>query len=255
MESINNIIRSYRIGMIVPSSNTTMETEMPELLSRQTRRSDDRFTFHSSRLRLMQVTPEALEAMNSNAAGAVDTLCDAQVDCLMYACLVAAMFGGKSSVTETTANLAGQAHTNGRDIPVITSAGALVNALQAMNSKNVAMITPYKKELTARVATTIGEYGINVVRTHSLEVVDNASVGRLDPQQLIAIARNMDLSDVDTLIVSACVQMPSLPVLDIIEQAIGKPVVSAATASAYMLLNNLGITPNITNAGQLLRSN
>lgn len=44
----------FRIGMIVPSSNTTMETEIPALLRSQENNAGDRFTFHASRSRLKQ---------------------------------------------------------------------------------------------------------------------------------------------------------------------------------------------------------
>ena len=86
---------AWRIGMIVPSSSTTMETEVPELLRRQSQKSGDRFTCHAGRLRLKQVTPEALAAMNESAGSGVAALCDAEVDALIYACLVATMFGGR----------------------------------------------------------------------------------------------------------------------------------------------------------------
>ena len=50
--------KQYRIGQIVPSSNTTMETEIPAmLLARQTIRPE-RFTFHSSRMRMKKVIKE-----------------------------------------------------------------------------------------------------------------------------------------------------------------------------------------------------
>lgn len=245
----------YRIGMIVPSSNTTMETEIPELMRRQSSRSGVAFTFHASRLRLLQVTPDALQAMNARATDAVDALCDAQVDCMMYACLVAAMYGGRQSVVETTSRLSSQALSNGNWGPVFTSASALVGALKAMDVQRAAMITPYKKELTRKVANTLGEYGIDVVQAHSLEIVDNAAVGRLTPRNLIAIAAGMDLSSADALILSACVQMPSLPVIEEVEQMLGLPVISAATASAFMLLKYLGIEQAISGAGQLLKSN
>jgi len=44
--------RYYRIGQIVPSSNTTMETEIPMMLRRREEVLSERFTFHSSRLRM-----------------------------------------------------------------------------------------------------------------------------------------------------------------------------------------------------------
>ena len=57
----------HRIGLVVPSSNTTMETELPELLDRIEDQNAYRFTFHSSRMRLKTVSPEELLAMNAQA--------------------------------------------------------------------------------------------------------------------------------------------------------------------------------------------
>ena len=37
---------SYRVGLIVPSSNTTMETEIPEMLRRRSQIEPESFTFH-----------------------------------------------------------------------------------------------------------------------------------------------------------------------------------------------------------------
>jgi maleate isomerase len=51
---------SYRVGMLVPSSNTTMETEVPEVLRRVAGETGDRFTFHSSRMRMKTVSAEEL---------------------------------------------------------------------------------------------------------------------------------------------------------------------------------------------------
>ena len=52
----------YRIGQIVPSSNTTMETEIPALLRAREAVEAERFTFHSSRMRMKKVVKEELEA-------------------------------------------------------------------------------------------------------------------------------------------------------------------------------------------------
>ena len=38
---------NYRVGMIVPSSNTTMETEIPAMLRAREEIRPERFTFHS----------------------------------------------------------------------------------------------------------------------------------------------------------------------------------------------------------------
>ena len=59
-------MKTYRIGQIVPSSNTTMETELPRMMrAREEVLPQDRFTFHSSRMRMQHVTPEELRAILS----------------------------------------------------------------------------------------------------------------------------------------------------------------------------------------------
>ena len=50
------IAKNYRIGLIVPSSNTTMETEIPAMLRARESVLPERFTFHSSRMRMKSVT-------------------------------------------------------------------------------------------------------------------------------------------------------------------------------------------------------
>ena len=48
--------RYRRIGLIVPSSNTTMETEIPAMLRAREGVAPERFTFHSARMRMQEVT-------------------------------------------------------------------------------------------------------------------------------------------------------------------------------------------------------
>ena len=65
----------HRIGLLVPSSNTTMETEVPALLrARERARPEDTFSFHSARLRMEDVTPEGLRAMNEETGRATAEL-------------------------------------------------------------------------------------------------------------------------------------------------------------------------------------
>ena len=50
---------NYRIGQIVPSSNTTMETEIPAMLRRREAILPERFTFHSSRMKACAAPPNS----------------------------------------------------------------------------------------------------------------------------------------------------------------------------------------------------
>jgi maleate cis-trans isomerase len=57
--------KTYRIGQIVPSSNTTMETEIPAMLNAHALAHGTRFTFHSSRMRMKTVKKDELAAMDA----------------------------------------------------------------------------------------------------------------------------------------------------------------------------------------------
>ena len=86
--------QTYRIGQIVPSSNTTMETEIPAMLRAREAQFPERFTFHSSRMRMMHVVKEELAAMDAQSLRCAAELADARVDVMGYACLVAIMAMG-----------------------------------------------------------------------------------------------------------------------------------------------------------------
>ncbi len=243
---------SSRIGLIVPSSNTTMETELPELFRRQTEATGHRYTFHSARAALKNVTREELLAMVGKAADCATAVSDADVDVIAYACLVAVMAQGPGAHVDSEAAIAKAAADNGHPAEVSSSAGALVRTLQELGATRVAMVTPYMKPLTTMVSDYIEGAGITVLDAASLEVADNLAVGCLDPRGLPAIARDLEREGADAIVLSACVQMPSLPAVQAVEDELGLPVITAATATAYEILKALGHTPAITGAGRLL---
>lgn len=246
-------MNATRIGLIVPSSNTTMETELPEMFRRRTELDqDERYTFHSGRMRMRKVSAEELAQMNRDSARAVTELVDADCDALAYACLVAIMSQGVRAHESEQARIEGAVADAGGRATVVTSAGALVSGLNALGAKRIGMITPYVKTLTRTVVACVESGGIDVADAVSLEVEDNLAVGRLDPANLLAVAEGMNLTGCDALVLSACVQMPSLSALDVVEHAVGVPVLSAASATVYALLKALGRPTHVPNAGHLL---
>ena len=240
-----------RFGLIVPSSNVTMERELPEMLRRREEIAPERFSFHASRVRMKNVTPADLAAMNLQATRAIGELSDASVDVVAYACLVAVMAEGPQAHLTTEAKLTALLETEGLSSPVVTSAGALVDTLRDIDAHKIAVIAPYMPALTAKVCDYISAEGVTIEEVRSLSVSDNGWVGRLDPQNLIRIAREMT-RNVDAFVVSACVQMPSLEVIETIEREIGVPVVSAATATVFQSLRRLRLATTVPGAGHLL---
>jgi maleate isomerase len=244
--------RTYRIGQIVPSSNVTMETEIPAMLHARETILPERFTFHASRMRMKKVTKEELVAMDGDSDRCALELSDAAVDVMGYACLVAIMSMGFGYHRQSQARLHARTIENGHPAPVVTSAGALVDGLNTLGAKRVAVVAPYMKPLTQLVVSYIEHEGIAVQDWLALEIPDNLEVAAQNPDNLLSHYRRLDLTGIDALVLSACVQMPSLPSIQKVEDIIGLPVVSAAVCTTHQMLLRLGLDTRVPNAGALL---
>lgn len=243
---------TYRIGQIVPSSNVTMETEIPAIFRARELIRPEKFTFHSSRMRMKKVTKEELEAMDAMSLKCALELSDAQVDVMGYACLVAIMSMGRGYHCVSEVNLHQETIANDFPTPIVTSAGALINGLRTLKAEKVAIITPYMRPLTNMVVDYIEHQGIKVGDAVALEIPDNLVVAAQNPENLLEIYKQLDLTGVDVLVASACVQMPSLSAIDKLEQKIGIPVTSAAVCTAFEMMKKINIEAISSIGGSLL---
>lgn len=244
-------MQPFRVGLVVPSSNVTVETELPKILARH---PDTSFTFHSSRMRMAKVSPEGLAAMNAQRERCVIELADAAPDVILYACLVAIMVGGVGEHRRIESLVAEQLAAGGSTALVRSSAGALVEGLHALTAKRIALVMPYMKPLARQVVDYLSAEGFEIADWAALEVEDNREVGCIPGGRVLDAARSLNLKDVDALVISACVQMPSLDLVEVAEQEFAVPVLSAATAGAYSILRAAGLPLSLAGAGSLLGS-
>ncbi|MDW3682133.1 Asp/Glu racemase [Cupriavidus sp. CV2] len=244
--------RPYRIGQIVPSSNTTMETEIPAMLRAREAILPERFTFHASRMRMHRVVREELEAMNREGLRCAAELADARVDVMSTACLVAIMAMGPGYHRQVEEDLRRVARENHCEAPVMTSAGALVAGLKALGARKIALMTPYMRPLTDAVVAYIEDEGIEVLDALSFEIPDNLEVGRRDPMQLLDDVKRLNTGNADAVVLSACVQMPSLPAIQLAQDRLGLPVTSTAVCTVRQMLGHLRLAATVPQAGALL---
>jgi maleate isomerase len=216
-----------------------METEIPAmLLARQTIRPE-RFTFHSSRMRMKKVVKEELAAMDAESDRCALELSDARVDVLGYACLVAIMAMGHGYHRVSQKRLHERTVENG-------------GTAQVIGAKRIVVVAPYMKPLTELVVDYIRNEGYEVLAYRALEIPDNLDVGRHDPSLLPEIVQTLPYQDADAIVLSACVQMPSLPAVAKVEALTGKPVITASIATTYAMLKQLGLEAVVPGAGALL---
>lgn len=247
-----SVSKLYRIGQIVPSSNTTMETEIPAMFHARESVRDGRFTFHSSRMRMHKVTQSELQAMNREATRCAAELSDARVDLMSTACLVATMASGLGDHRRLENELEAVARENHCGAAVMSSAGALIEGLHILGAKRISIIAPYTKYLTKLVTAYIENEGIEVVDALCFEIEDNVEVGRRDPALLVDDVYRVKTSNVDVVVLSVCVQMQSLPAVPLVEERLGIPVTSTAICTVRRMLDRLQLEPFVPKAGALL---
>lgn len=66
------------------------------------------------------------------------------------------------------------------------------------------------KKLTQTVIEYFESSGVDVIDYETLECPDNLEVTQLDQRNLLTIAGRLSTDQADTLVLSSCVQMPSL---------------------------------------------
>ena len=181
--------------------------------------------------------------MNPDTGTAALQFADARLDVMAMACLVANMSQGVGHHGASEDEL-------GKILE--EEIGALVEALHYPGAKRVAVITPSTKPLIETVCGYIEHEGYEVVDSISLEAPDNLEVGRLHPQQLIELAQRVDTSQEDALVLGACVQMPSLPVWQQVQDQFNIPVLSPLVATAWQIQTSLGLDAVASGAGNLL---
>jgi maleate isomerase len=121
-----------------------------------------------------------------------------------------------------------------------------------MGAKKVSIICPYMKPLTKMVVDYIESEGIEVKDFMALEIEDNLKVAAQDPDAPAELWKKLDVTGIDVIVASACVQMPSLSSIETIEKASGIPTISASVATTYSILNALKLKPVAPGGGTLL---
>lgn len=90
-----------------------------------------------------------------------------------------------------------------------------------------------------RLAAAAGRAG------HEVPVVSSAGA-------LVALADQLHITDADVIVLSACVQLPSLPAVPVVQRRTGLPVLTAATATVRQALERLDLDSRIEDGGALL---
>ncbi|MCP3934869.1 MAG: arylmalonate decarboxylase [Actinomycetia bacterium] len=125
-----------------------------------------------------------------------------------------------------------------------------VNALRRLDAHKIVVATPYLDEINTMEAAFLRDKGFDVLDIQGLNIEDCEAMGRIKPSFIRDFALSIDREDADAIFVS-CGGIRTLDVLQEIEDAAGKPVVSSNQAMMWDCLRRADIDDVIEGYGQL----
>lgn len=227
-----------RIGLLVPSSNTTMEPDFHSM-------APEGVSVHTARMRLDEVTPDGLIRMADDAERGAALLATAGVDVIVYGCTTGSLVGGVKWEESLVRNI----HEN-TGVRTTSTSGAVVLALRSLSARRVGVATPYTDVLNRLETQFLEDHGFQVAAIEGLGLVDNLEIGRVERDVIEGLIEAV-ASEADTIFIS-CTNLPALDLIDGLERRHGRPVVTSNQASLWAALRDSGVK-EIPGYGELLR--
>ena len=230
-----------RIGLLAPSSNTTVETEFYKVLP-------EGITLHTARLPITQVTPESIGKMADSLDVEAKMLASADVDVIVLGATAPSFLKGlgyDKEVCERITKVTGK--------PATTTSTALLEAMRTLGISRIALGSAYSPTVNDICANFIEANGVRVVAKDGLNVIDNLEIGRLDVQTAYDLGKKVDCPEAQAVVL-ACTNWKSMAIIERLEQAIGKPVLSTTQVSIWGALKKIGHTGSIAGYGRLLHT-
>jgi maleate cis-trans isomerase len=166
-------------------------------------------------------------------------------DAVMWACTSGSFVFGPAGAT---AQAAGVAEAAG--VPASSTSIAFVDALRHLELRRVAVAASYPEDVAGHFVAFLTAGGAEVVAMGSHGIITAAQVGTLDRERVIAMVTAADHPDAEAVLVPDTA-MHTLAIIETLEAAVGKPVLTANQVTVWKGLQLLGPVPRLPGLGTL----
>ncbi|MCD6373273.1 MAG: aspartate/glutamate racemase family protein [Thermococcus sp.] len=227
-----------RLGLIVPSSNTTMEMELHDYLP-------EGVSLHTTRIPLKNVTEEELVKMNTLAVESARLLRDAGVELILYGCTSGSLIGGKDYEKKLEMEIEDEVN-----VPVISTSTAVIEALKMLDAREIIVISPYTDEINAMEKEFLEANSFEVLDIRGFGIEENLQIGRLEPYEAYRLAKASFIEEADAIFIS-CTNLRTFEIIHALERDLGLPVVTSNQASLWLALREMDVMDRIPELGKL----
>jgi maleate isomerase len=228
--------RQARLGLMIPSSNTMMETDFIRDLPPGT-------ALHTARMYMVDTTAAGENRMlDEFALPAARDIGSARPDVVVFGCTSAGALRGNdydSKLCEQISEITGA--------PTVSTIASVRDAIRASGSDNVGVITPYVDELNERIRDSIEADGVRVAAIAGLGITDNFEIAEVGADEIVALAERTlgELARTGQigLAFASCTNFGAMAARTAIADRLGVPVITsnqAVLAAAVTCLQSQG---------------
>lgn len=211
-----------RLGLVVPSSNTTAEVEFSQY-------TPEGVSIHAARMPLESVTVDELDSMSADASRAAKLLGHANVDVVAYACTTGSLLHGPGFDAELE-----EALSTAAGVPAVATARSVVRALNTIGAERIAVATPYTADLDERERDFLEAAGFEIVAMDGRAIKANTAIGALGPgdahDQVVTLSETAER--VDAIFIS-CTNYRAIDAVESLESELEIPVITSNSATLW----------------------
>jgi maleate isomerase len=229
---------THHFGVLIPSTNTTVEIEYNRLLP-------PTLQAHVGRLLSSGAGPfsPSLDADVDHQARLLGT---AKVEVISLAQTSASLFADDYDATVT------QRMSKGVGVPAITSAQAIGQAVRALGARRIALVSPYSQPVLERAKHYYQtKYSLEVLALEGFAATDSYMIGKLGPENARDAFARIEQPEIEVLVVPGG-NFPTMSFVPAWEREFGKPVVTTNQAALWAMMGIMGVSDPLPGLGRLL---
>ncbi len=227
-----------KIGIIIPSANTTMEPELWKM-------APEGVSIHCSRMFAMGCSTEDLKRQDEDVERCAGLLGSADMDVVIYGCTSGSFVNGPEWERALQKQIAEEAHCKS-----ITTTGAVLDALRIFGKKNLTVVNPYNDEVSAIEHEFFARQGFCMTGGAHLGYDQGADIRSQTPERAFRLAKGAVRENTEILFIS-CTNFRTIEVLEDLEKDLGIPVISSNQASLWAALKSMDVKAEIKGYGAL----
>ena len=224
-----------RIGVLVPSTNFTVEPEF-------NRTVPEGVSVHAARCFLREVEREeekvqALVDVGNNVVKAAREVAAVRPKEIAWAGTSGSFIKGIGYDKELIKQM-----KEATGVKSLTTSTAVVDALRALKVKRIAVTTPYIREFNNRIKAFFEQSipGLQVTAMQGLGIVKSSEINHLEPRTAYEAAKEIDSPAAECVFIG-CTAWRTFEIIEALEQDLKKPVVTSNQATLWASLNAIGI--------------